>query len=323
MNEDHTDALPSDWIRELGNTGLPVSMVCIGGAPLGSVPDKFGYSVSTPAAVEFVTASFGSDLRFLDTSNGYSDGESERRIGIAIAENGGVPRDYLIATKTDAKDGDYSGARVGASVRESQERLGMQHLPLVYLHDPEFHDFDTLTAPGGAVDTLVSLRDSGVIGHLGVAGGDTRTLTRYLDLGVFEVLLTHSRATLIDRSADDLIDRASAEGLGIVNAAIYGGGILARPRNGFTTYGYRPASQKTLNAVASMADACERWGSDLATAAMQASVGDARIHSTVVGISKIERLTSVRSVLAKPLPQELWAELDALRPDPDNWLDAS
>ncbi len=89
-----------------------------------------------------------------------------------------------------------------ASVAESKQRLGLDHLPLVYLHDPEYHDFDELSAPGGAVDTLMELRDEGEIGHVGLAGGTVQEMSRYLDLGGFEVLLVHNRWTLVDRSAD-------------------------------------------------------------------------------------------------------------------------
>ena len=132
-----------------------------------------------------------------------------------------------VAIKVDARDGDYSGRRVHESVAESRARLGMDTLPLVLLHDPEFFPDAGFDAPGGAIEALVELRDAGVIGHLGIAAGHVPTIERLLDTGAFEVLLTHSRATLLDRSADALIDRARAEGLGVANAAVLGGGLLA------------------------------------------------------------------------------------------------
>jgi D-threo-aldose 1-dehydrogenase len=310
------------WIRPLGRTGLTVSAVCAGGAPLGSMPESFGYEVPEEQAISLVESILASPLRFLDTSNGYSNGRSESRIGAGIAWFGGLPDDFLVATKVDARDGDYSGPRVHESVRESTARLGLETLPLVYLHDPEFHDFDALTARGGAVDALVAMRESGVIGHIGVAGGNVHELSRYLDLGVFEVVLVHNRWSLVDRSADVLIHRAVGEGVAVVNAAIYGGGILAQPVGSSTSYGYRPASEATLAAIAAMVRICARWDTDLPTAALLASLRDPLISSTVVGFSKAGRLSSILAARDVDLPDEFWREIDDLMPAPENWLDS-
>lgn len=120
--------LPDNWLRPLGQTGLEVSAVCLGGGPLGSMPELFG-EVTEADAVELVRAVFDSPIRFIDTSNGYSSGESERRIGRAVAAAGGLPDGVLIETKVDAEDGDYSGERVRRSVEDgyrpaSEETLG-------------------------------------------------------------------------------------------------------------------------------------------------------------------------------------------------------
>jgi D-threo-aldose 1-dehydrogenase len=313
--------LGSDWLRTLGATGLTVSAVCAGGAPLGSMPENFGYEVPEGQGVDVVRAVLDSPIRFIDTANGYSDGESERRIGSALAEVGGPPADFVVATKVDAKAGDYSGSRVRQSVRESKERLGLDVLPMVYLHDPEFHDFADLAAPDGAVRTLAKLRDEGEVLHIGLAGGDVHQMARYLGLGVFEALLIHNRWTLVDRSALELLSVAHESGIAVVNAAIYGGGILANPHGGLANYGYRPATPATLVAIAAMDAACARWGTDLPTAALQASLRDPLITSTVVGFSKPERVAKILDAVRADLPDELFAELSELMPARENWLD--
>src|SRR5665647_3612641 len=99
----------------------------------------------------------------------------------------------------------------------------MAALPLVHLHDPEYFDFDEITAPGGAVDALVALKESGQVGSIGLAGGHVQELARYVALGVFDVLLIHIRWTLLDRSAGALIDEALGRGMGIFNAAVHRG----------------------------------------------------------------------------------------------------
>ncbi|MFC4242146.1 aldo/keto reductase [Gryllotalpicola reticulitermitis] len=312
---------PENWLRPLGRTGLTVSALCLGGAPLGSMPRIFGYDVPEAAAVALVKEVFESPIRFIDTSNGYSDGASERRIGLAIAEAGGLPDGVLVETKVDARDGDYSGDRVRRSIEESMSRLGLDFLPVVHLHDPEFHPFETLAGPGGAVETLVALRDEGVIGHLGVAGGKVQAIRRFVDLGVFEVLLTHNRWTLVDRSAGELIEAAVSRGMGVLNAAVYGGGILTRSRPGLTDYGYRPASAATLSAIADMEALCERHDTTLARVALAWSLRDERISSTVVGFTKSSRIDESMAAASVDLPLAFWDELESLTPPPENWLD--
>lgn len=307
------------WIRPLGGTGLRVSAVCAGASPLGSMPNLYGRDVTSDEGVATVLAVLNSPIRFIDTSNGYSDGESERRIGAGIAAAGGLPDDVVVATKVDPRGRDYSGERVRASVAESRERLGVP-LPLVHLHDPEFFPFEEIARPGGAVDALVELKESGAVGSIGLAGGRVQEIARYLALGVFDVLLVHNRWTLLDRSAGALIDEALAQGMGVLNAAVYGGGMLAG--SGATTYGYRAAAPEILDAADAMRRVCAAYGTDLATAALQFSVRDPRFASTVVGMSRPTRAAEAVAAATREVPDELWDELEALLPPQHLWLDA-
>ena len=251
--------MPRGWYRQIGRTPLFTAPIIAGASPLGSMPDLYGYDVSEAAAVDFVLALLRSPIRAIDTSNNYGDGTSERRIGKAIALVGGVPDDFLVITKVDRAGEDFSGARVRESFRESMERLGVQRVPLLFLHDPDVFDFGYMASAGGAVDALVQMRDEGLADAIGVATGDTRLLHRYLDLGVFDVILCHNRFTLVDRSADELFTRAVKLGVGVLNAAVYGGGILARPRES-TKYSYKPASRELLETIAAMDAVCARAG---------------------------------------------------------------
>ncbi|WKK73236.1 aldo/keto reductase [Rathayibacter oskolensis] len=314
--------MTSPALRPLGATGLPVGPITLGGAPLGSMPENFGYEVAEREAIDLVRAVLDSPIRTIDTSNGYSSGRSEQRIGAGIAEHGGLPDDVVVITKVDPRGEDYSGDRVRRSLEESRARLGIDPLPLVHLHDPEFHDFATLTAPGGAVAALVEARERGEIGSIGLAGGDVREMRRYLDLGVFDVVLVHNRWTLVDRSAGPLLDRAAELGVGVMNAAVLGGGILADPTGRSTRYGYREASPATLAAIEGMRRVCLGWGTDLATAAVRFSTRQERIGSTVIGISRIERIAPTLAAAQADLPDAFWDELESLVPSAEHWLDA-
>ena len=306
---------PENWMRPLGSTGRSVSAVTLGTSPLGTLAPE--------TATELIATALASDIRTIDTSNGYSDSRSEPVLGAAVDAAGGLPADALIITKTDASGRDYSGDRVRASVRESLERLQLDHLPLVHLHDPEQFEWDEIAQPGGAVDALVALREQGLVGSIGVAGGDVRVIRRYVELGVFDALLVHNRLTLVDHSADALVNDAVDRGMSVFNAAIFGAGILAAPRSGITSYGYRPANEAVLSAVAALADLADEYGTDLATVALQTSIRDPRVTSTVVGLSKPERIATTLASARRPLPDELFERAAALLPPASAWLDAS
>lgn len=307
--------------RRLGSTELWVTNLCIGTSALGSQPAVYGYAVTEDEALETLRRVLEGPINFVDTSNGYADGESERRIGTVLRELGGPPSGYVVATKVDPDaSGDFSGRRVRASVAESCERLGMERLPLVYLHDPEIVAFDAATAPDGPVEALKALRDEGIVDHLGVAGGQIDLLRRYAATGVFEVVITHNRFTLLDRSAEPLMDDCVAAGIALVNGAPFGGGMLAKGVSGSSSYAYRPAPAVVLERAAQIEAVCGESGVSLAAAALQFSMRDHRVASTIVGVTKPERVQQTLELAQMEVPQELWDQLAALAAPEDVWL---
>jgi D-threo-aldose 1-dehydrogenase len=136
------------------------------------------------------------------------------------------------------------------------------------------------------------------------------------------VLLVHNRWSLVDHSAGDLFRRAVADGLGVVNAAIYGGGILANPQ-GATKYAYREAPAAVLEAVAEMDKACQGYGTDLATAALRHSTDNPDIAGTIVGISKPARVDALLAALEADLPDDLLNRLGSLLPEQQYWVEGS
>ncbi|MCS5734717.1 aldo/keto reductase [Herbiconiux daphne] len=297
--------------RTLGRTGLDVSTLCVGTSALGSFPEQYGYEVDEGVAISTIRRVFDSSITFIDTSNEYGNGDSERRIGAAIAAAGGVPAGTVVATKVDPLRGsdDFSGARVRASVEESLERLGLDRLPLVYFHDPEKIEFDDAMASGGAVEALVALKEQGVIEHLGVAGGPIDLELRYVRTGIFDVVLSHNRYTLIDQTAAPLIDEAFEAGVGFVNAAPFGGGMLVKGPDVVKTYMYSPASQSTLDRVATIKSHCDRHGVPLAALALQFSTRNTKVASTVVGMSDPVRVDQTLELAHWAIPDELWDDV--------------
>jgi len=300
--------------RPLGSIGLSVTPVCLGCAPLGDMPDTFAYSVPEDRALELVRATFRGPITFIDTAASYGDGESERRIGVVLRELGGLPGGYVLATKADRDlhTGDFSGDQMRRSVERSLRLLGLDRLQICYLHDPEHTSFEAAVAPGGPVAVLRQLRDEGVIEHVGLAGGPIDLMLRYLETDAFELAITHNRYTLLNRAAAPMLDLAQKKGVPLMNAAPYGSGILAKGPEAYPRYAYQQAPAAMLEQTERMADACRRFAVPLAAAALQFSTRDPRVASTIVGMTRVERIAQTVELARQPIPDELWQELDTI-----------
>ena len=164
-------------------------------------------------------------------------------------------------------------------------------------------------APGGPVDVLQRLKEQGVVEHLGVAGGPIAMENRYVETGAFEVVISHNRYTLLNQAASQLWDVANARGVACVNAAPYGSGILAKGPSAYPRYAYQDASSELVERARKLEAICQRRGVPLAAAALQFSMRDPRIVSTIVGMSRPERLQQTLDLARTPLPDDLWPEL--------------
>jgi D-threo-aldose 1-dehydrogenase len=295
--------------------------LCFGCAEIGDMTETFDYSVPEDRALQTVRAALASPIRFLDTAASYGDGESERRIGLVLRERDcGLPADSVLSTKADRDlaNGNFSGDQIKRSVERSLRLLGLDRLQIVFLHDPEHTTFEAAMASGGPVEILQNFKAEGVIDHIGVAGGPIDLLIRYVETGAFEAVITHNRFTLLNRSAEPLLEMASQRGIGVLNAAPYGSGILAKGPDAYPRYAYRPASTATIKGATAMAEVCRTFGVPLAAAALQFSLRDQRIDSTIVGMSRPERVQQTLELAAFPVPAELWPELDRHVVPPDD-----
>jgi D-threo-aldose 1-dehydrogenase len=278
------------------------------------MPETFAYAVPEERALATLRAFFASPFNFLDTAASYGDGESERRIGIVLGELGGLQPGFVLATKADRdmQTGNFTGAQMQRSVERSLRLLGLQQLQIVYLHDPEHISFEEAMQPGGPVEVLQQCREEGLIAHLGVAGGPIDMMIRFVETGLFEAVISHNRFTLLNREAESLWEVCTRRGVAALNAAPYGSGILAKGPGAYPRYMYNQASPDLLRRAWQMEEACERHGLPLAAAALQFSLRDARIASTIVGITRPERLAETLTLAQQPIPDELWAVLDSI-----------
>src|SRR5258708_883166 len=128
----HTDRFGPFALRTLGTTGLRVTPLSVGCAPLGNMPEVFTYEVTEDQALETIRAIFTGPINFLDTAASYGDGESERRLGLVIRELGGLPPSFVLATKADrnGQTGEFTGAQMRRSVERSLHLLSLEQLPV-------------------------------------------------------------------------------------------------------------------------------------------------------------------------------------------------
>ncbi len=287
-------------------------------------PESIGDDVPLAASIDLVHELFEDQtVRVLDTANNYGFGASEERIGMAIREYGTIPDGFVIQTKADRDmaTGDFSGARVRLSLDESRTRLGFDCLPIVYLHDPENISWEQAFATDGPVAALVAAREAGIIGTLGVAGGPSDLMRRYLNTGHFEALITHNRFTLADRSADRLLDHAHELGVHVTNASPYGGGFLTTWPPPTQRYAYAPAAPSVRRTAEQAAELCAAAGVPLIAAALAFSTEDPRIDRTIIGMRTIDDLRATRELLEIPVDAVLLDALRELESDPRGWQD--
>jgi len=296
--------------RPFGSTGIDVPPISIGCAPLGNMPDTFAYSVPEEDAVATILAALDSPINYIDTAAAYGDGESERRIGLALGQLGGLPEGAVLESKIGAAPGsEFDGESTRRRFERSLQQLGLDRIEIVFLHDPESIGFDAAMAPGGAVEELQRLKDERLIGHLGVAGGPIDLMTRFVESGQFEAVITHNRYTLLNRIADPLLTLAHERKMAVLNAAPYGSGILAKGPDAYPRYAYQDVGGDVVNRARRLQAICARHEIPLAAAALQFSLRDARITSTIVGMSKPERIADTVALARYEIADDAWNEL--------------
>ena len=280
----------------------------------------YGYEVDEERAVATIRRFFEGPFNLIDVSNNY--GDAERRLGLVLAEMGGLPDGFVLSTKVDRDQvtGRFDGSRVRRSFEESVTRLGLDHLQILYLHDPEHITFKEAVGQGGALEALMALKEEGLVSCIGVAGGPLDLLSRCVATGALDVLMTHSRYTLLDRSAEELIAETSKRGMGVLNAAVMGGGVLAKGVEQIPKYAYRELTSVARDRILEMGAVCSRAGVPLKAAAIQFSLRNPNISSTAIGITRAERIDETLELASLAIPENVWEELGKLRLHPSEWL---
>jgi D-threo-aldose 1-dehydrogenase len=300
---------------KLPRTDLEVTRLCFGLAPLGSMPETYGYGVSDEDAAATLQAIFNSPTNFIDTSRNYGLGRSEERVGFAIRSQGSFPKGLAISTKLDRDfvTNKFDAAQTRRSFEESLKALGVDRVQLLHVHDPEWAaSLDDINGANGAIAELFRIKEEGLADAVGLAAGRTDIMIPMLKEWDFDALITHNRFTLVNRHAEAMIDLAVERKIAVLNAAPYASGILAKGAAQQPRYAYQEASPEMLKHVERIAQICTRNGIPMGAAALQFSMRDPRIASTIVGVSKPERIAQTVAWANHPISDDVWEELLAL-----------
>jgi D-threo-aldose 1-dehydrogenase len=300
--------------RPLGRTGLRVTPICFGTSGLGDMPDTYGYSVEAERARRTVEAIFEGPVNFIDTSRIYGLGRSEARIGAVIRERG-LPAGMIVSTKLD-RDPEthvFDASQARRSIEESLKALGMERIDLLHLHDPEHAAFfAAATSRDGALGELFRIKEEGLASAVGLAAGRSDMMLPLLKQWDFDAIITHNRFTLANRNAEDMLAFAASRGVAVLNAAPYAGGVLAKGSADYRRYVYQEANEAALAPIRRIEAICARHNVPPGAAALQFSMRDPRVASTVCGVSRPERVRQTLEWAAFPIPDSCWAELMAL-----------
>ncbi len=312
--------------RALGAGGVAVTEFGFGGASVGNLYRAIDDDTATGA----VSAAFEAGVRYFDTAPHYGLGLSERRLGRALA---GYPRTgFVLSTKvgrlleanpaptgSDLAAGgfevaddlrrrfDFSADGVRRSLESSLLRLGVDHVDIVYLHDPDHHLDEAVSQ---AIPALVSWREQGIVGAIGVGMNDWQGPLRMVRETPIDVVMLAGRWTLLDRSGAPLMDECAQRGVSVVAAAPYNSGLLARPRPAADAhFNYGPAGAELVHRANRLADACERYGVSLPAAALQFPLRHPAVCSVVAGTRDAGQVAEALNRLGTDIPGQLWQDL--------------
>lgn len=264
--------------RKIGNTGMEVSALSFGASSLGGV----FRGIDESEAIRSVYTAIEGGMNFIDVSPYYGHYKAETVLGKALRE---IPRDkYILSTKVGryGKDGvntwDYSAQRATESVYESMERLGIDHIDLINVHDIEFANLQQVAEE--TLPALVALRDKGVVSHVGITDLQIENLTWIIDHvpeGTVETVLNFCHFCLCDDKLTDWLDYFEQRGIGVINASPLSMGLLSE--RGVPAW--HPAPQPLVEACNRAAQHCKAKGYPIEKLAIQYALSNQRIATTL------------------------------------------
>ena len=311
--------------HQLRGRGAALSELSLGCAQLGNLYRE----VSDRDSLATVDAAWELGVRYFDTAPHYGLGLSERRIGVALRSR---PRDaYVLSSKvgrlleplghvegldaegflvpaTHRRVFDFSREGVLRSLTESLDRLALDRLDVVYLHDPD-DCFDEALATG--YPTLAELRRQGVVRAIGAGMNDATMLATLVRETEMDIVMLAGRYTLLEQeSLDDLLPLCAERGVAVVAAGVFNSGLLARARPlEHGKYNYGDAPPELVRRAQAIARVCERHGTTLPAAALAFPLAHRAVVSICVGARSAAQMLRNAALHREAIAPDLWSEL--------------
>lgn len=295
--------------KELGNTGLKISEIGYGASSLGGVFHSFDEG----RGIDSVFAAIDAGINFIDVSPYYGHYKAETVLGKALKQ---IPRDkYYLSTKVGryGEDGkntwDYSAERVTRSVYESMERLNIDFIDIINVHDVEFADLNQIVDE--TLPALVALKEKGVVGHVGITDLQLENLKWVIEhspKGTVESVLNFCHYCLNDDKLVDFLDFFEENGVGVINASPFSMGLLTE--RGVPEW--HPAPKALVEACVKAAEHCKAKGYPIEKLAMQFSIQNDRIASTLFSTTRPENLLKNIEYIKEPADEQLVKEVQEI-----------
>ncbi|SOE07475.1 aldo/keto reductase [Streptomyces sp. Ag109_G2-15] len=310
-------------MNRLGRSGVEVGPLGFGAAGIGNLYTP----MSDEQAYEAVRAAWERGIRYFDTAPHYGLGLSERRLGAALRAYDRVA--YTVSTKVGRRlepaDGtgddlangfavpadhrrvwDFSADGVRRTLEASLDRLGLDRVDVVYLHDPDDHAEQAFRE---GYPALEKLRSEGVVGAIGAGMNQTEMLTRFVRDTDVDVVLCAGRYTLLDQSAAaELLPEAAARGVSVVIGGAFNSGLLADPTPD-STYNYTRAPEELLDRALRMKAVAGRHGITLRAAALAYCAAHPAVASVLAGARSAAEVHDCAEQFTTPVPAAFWREL--------------
>jgi D-threo-aldose 1-dehydrogenase len=321
--------------RRLGRTNLELSALGIGGAPLGD----FYEQIPEARAEATLMAAWDAGLRYFDTSPAYGLGLSEHRFGHVLRK---LPHDFVLSTKVGRylvpeasgqverygfKGGlnmrivaDYGYDATMRALDQSYQRLGLERIDLVLIHDLDIRSqgsreaFEATyrVAVSGAYRALHELRSQGVIGAIGLGVHEVEPCLRLAEDGEPDAFMLAGPYNLLDQSAGEkLLPLCIERGMSVIIGGAFASGILATGAAPGARYMYGPAGEDILGRVRRIETVCRRYAVPLAAAALQFPLRHSSVASVVAGAVSPNEVEANVDLMAQPIPDAFWTELIA------------
>ncbi len=327
-------------LREIGDTGVYVTQLGLGGAPLG---DPL-HSIDEHRAEQTLAAAHEAGIRLFDTAPWYGNTKSEHRFGHLLRTR---PRgSYVLATKVGRvyrrpadqqsfeqspwaqrwRGGlrfdlrfDYSRTGVLRAYEDSLMRLGINTVDALVIHDLDFkHHRDeegvskafAELEEGGGFAALQELKDTGEIGAIGAGINHLGMIPRFVERFSVDYFLVAMPYTLLDQQAlAQELPLCEARGISVVIGAVFASGILASGAREGASYNYAPPEQAVIEKVQRIEAVCNRYAVPMTAAALQFPLGHATVAAVIPGADSPEQVRHNIASMAVDIPSELWAEL--------------